>query len=209
MTASTRRRCSTPSAAGSSTSTRPCFPPSRAAWTRSSARSPREWARPAPPYTSSRRTSTRARSSPRSACRSRPATRSTRCSSECTPPSTACCRRRSRSWREGLPTALLSVSDKTGLAGFARGLRRLGFELYATGSTLRALTDASVDARSVSDLTGFPEIMDGRVKTLHPGVHAGLLARRDVAEHMATLAQHGLRTIDLLCVNLYPFVETV
>jgi phosphoribosylaminoimidazolecarboxamide formyltransferase/IMP cyclohydrolase len=108
-----------------------------------------------------------------------------------------------------LPTALLSVSDKTGIAGLARGLHRLGYDLFATGSTLRALTDAAVDARSVSDLTGFPEILDGRVKTLHPGVHAGLLARRDVAEHMETLAAHGLRQIDLLCCNLYPFVETV
>jgi len=108
-----------------------------------------------------------------------------------------------------LPTALLSVSDKTGLAGFARGLHRLGYELYATGSTLRTLVDSAVDARSVSELTGFPEIMDGRVKTLHPGVHAGLLARRDVPEHMKTLVDHGLRQIDLLCCNLYPFVETV
>jgi phosphoribosylaminoimidazolecarboxamide formyltransferase/IMP cyclohydrolase len=108
-----------------------------------------------------------------------------------------------------LPTALLSVSDKTGLSGFARGLRRLGYDLFATGSTLRALTDGAVDARSVSELTGFPEIMDGRVKTLHPGVHAGLLARRDVQEHMDTLAAHGFRQIDLLCCNLYPFVETV
>jgi phosphoribosylaminoimidazolecarboxamide formyltransferase / IMP cyclohydrolase len=108
-----------------------------------------------------------------------------------------------------LPTALLSVSDKTGLAGFARGLHRLGYELYATGSTLRALIDSAVDAHSVSELTGFPEIMDGRVKTLHPGVHAGLLARRDVPEHMQTLVAHGLKQIDLLCCNLYPFVETV
>jgi len=108
-----------------------------------------------------------------------------------------------------LPTALLSVSDKTGLAGFARGLHRLGYELYATGSTLRALIDSAIDARSVSELTGFPEIMDGRVKTLHPGVHAGLLARRDVPEHMQTLVDRGLKQIDLLCCNLYPFVETV
>jgi len=108
-----------------------------------------------------------------------------------------------------VPTALLSVSDKTGLAGFARGLRRLGFELYATGSTLQALSDAAVDARPVTDLTGFPEMMDGRIKTLHPGVHAGLLARRDKPEHMEALAEHGLKQIDLLCCNLYPFVETV
>ena len=108
-----------------------------------------------------------------------------------------------------MPRALLSVSDKTGLAGFSRGLRRLGFELFATGSTLQTLSDAAIDARPVSDLTGFPEIMDGRVKTLHPGVHAGLLARRDRPEHLQTLRSHGLQEIDLLCCNLYPFVETV
>jgi phosphoribosylaminoimidazolecarboxamide formyltransferase/IMP cyclohydrolase len=108
-----------------------------------------------------------------------------------------------------MPTALLSVSDKAGLPGFARGLRRLGFDLYATGSTHQALTDASVDAHPVTDLTGFPEMMDGRIKTLHPGVHAGLLARRDKPEHMEALRQHGLKAIDLVCCNLYPFVETV
>jgi len=108
-----------------------------------------------------------------------------------------------------LPRALLSVSDKNGLTGFARGLQRLGFELYATGNTLKAIADAAIDARPVSDLTGFPEMMDGRVKTLHPGVHAGLLARRDKPEHMAALESHGLKPIDLLCCNLYPFVETV
>jgi phosphoribosylaminoimidazolecarboxamide formyltransferase/IMP cyclohydrolase len=108
-----------------------------------------------------------------------------------------------------LPTALLSVSDKTGLPAFARGLKRLGYDLFATGSTLQALQDAAVDAQPVSDLTGFPEMMDGRVKTLHPGVHAGILARRDKREHMDALAQHGLRQIDLVCCNLYPFVETV
>ncbi len=108
-----------------------------------------------------------------------------------------------------MPRALLSVSDKTGLSGFARGLQRLGYELYATGSTLKTIVDAAVDARPVSDLTGFPEMMDGRIKTLHPGVHAGLLARRDVPEHMDALREHGLKEIDLLCVNLYPFVDTV
>ncbi len=107
-----------------------------------------------------------------------------------------------------MPRALLSVSDKAGLPAFARGLVRLGFELYSTGGTRRALEDAAIDVRPVSELTGFPEILGGRVKTLHPGVHAGLLARRDDAAHMAALEQHGLRTIDLLCVNLYPFAET-
>ncbi len=108
-----------------------------------------------------------------------------------------------------MPTALLSVSDKTGLAAFARGLHRLGYELFATGSTLNAIQDAAIEARPVSDLTGFPEMMDGRVKTLHPGVHAGILARRDVPEHMEALARHGFREIDLVCCNLYPFVDTV
>jgi len=88
-------------------------------------------------------------------------------------------------------------------------LRRLGYELYATGSTLNAIVDAAVDARPVSDLTGFPEMMDGRIKTLHPGVHAGLLARRDKPEHMEALRAHDLKEIDLVCCNLYPFVETV
>ena len=104
--------------------------------------------------------------------------------------------------------ALLSVSDKAGLAAFARGLTRIGYEVYSTGGTLKALEEAAVEARSVSELTGFPEIMDGRVKTLHPGVHAGVLARRDDPAHMAALERHGLKTIDLVCVNLYPFAET-
>ena len=89
-----------------------------------------------------------------------------------------------------MPRALLSVSDKTGLGAFARGLQRLGYELYATGSTLNAIVDAAVDAKPVTDLTGFPEMMDGRIKTLHPGVHAGLLARRDKPEHMEALRKH-------------------
>ena len=107
-----------------------------------------------------------------------------------------------------MPKALLSVSNKAGLPGFARGLRRLGFDLYSTGGTLRLLEESAVDVRPVSDLTGFPEMMDGRIKTLHPGVHAGLLARRDNPEHMRALEQHGLQPIDLVCVNLYPFEET-
>ena len=108
-----------------------------------------------------------------------------------------------------MPRALLSVSDKEGIAGFARGLQRLGYELFATGSTLETIRDAAIDARPVSELTGFPEMMDGRIKTLHPGVHAGILARRDRPEHMESLKQHGLVEIDLVCCNLYPFVATV
>jgi phosphoribosylaminoimidazolecarboxamide formyltransferase/IMP cyclohydrolase len=104
--------------------------------------------------------------------------------------------------------ALLSVSDKAGLAAFARGLARLDYELYSTGGTLRALEEASLDARPVSELTGFPEILDGRVKTLHPAIHGGLLARRDDPAHLETLERHGLVPIDLVCVNLYPFAET-
>jgi len=105
--------------------------------------------------------------------------------------------------------ALLGVSDKTGLADFARGLAAHGVELIATDGTRRALIAGGVEARAVSDLTGFPEMLDGRVKTLHPAIHAGILARRDVAEHMAQLEQHGFVPIDIVAVSLYPFRETV
>src|SRR3981081_2566445 len=105
--------------------------------------------------------------------------------------------------------ALLSVSDKAGLPAFARGLQRIGYELFATGSTLNAIHEAAVEARPVRERAGFPEMMDGRIKTLHPGVHAGILARRDKPEHMESLALHGLLEIDLVCCNLYPFLETV
>jgi len=105
--------------------------------------------------------------------------------------------------------AILSVSDKTGLVEFARGLGELNVEVYSTGGTHSALSAAGVAVRSLSDLTGFPEILDGRVKTLHPGVHGGILARRDRPEHLKELARHGLQTIDLVTCNLYPFVETV
>jgi phosphoribosylaminoimidazolecarboxamide formyltransferase/IMP cyclohydrolase len=104
--------------------------------------------------------------------------------------------------------ALLSVSQKAGLPAFARGLARLDFEIYSTGGTLKVLEDADVPVQPVSKLTGFPEILQGRVKTLHPGVHAGLLARRDLSSHQEEMAQLGLQLIDLLCVNLYPFAET-
>jgi phosphoribosylaminoimidazolecarboxamide formyltransferase/IMP cyclohydrolase len=105
--------------------------------------------------------------------------------------------------------ALLSVSDKTGIVEFARGLVELGVEIISTGGTARALAENSVPVREVSDLTGFPEIMDGRVKTLHPKLHAGLLALRDEPSHMEAADQHDVELIDLVCVNLYPFERTV
>ncbi|HEY5219754.1 MAG TPA: bifunctional phosphoribosylaminoimidazolecarboxamide formyltransferase/IMP cyclohydrolase [Gemmatimonadaceae bacterium] len=104
--------------------------------------------------------------------------------------------------------ALLSVSDKSGLVEFAQGLAALGWELISTGGTSRVLRDAGLSVRDVSEVTGFPEMLDGRVKTLHPVVHGGLLARRDLAEHMASLAEHDITPIDLVVVNLYPFRET-
>ncbi|MBP0617144.1 bifunctional phosphoribosylaminoimidazolecarboxamide formyltransferase/IMP cyclohydrolase [Jiella mangrovi] len=104
--------------------------------------------------------------------------------------------------------ALISVSDKTGLVDFAKGLADLGVELVSTGGTAKALAEAGLAVRDVSDLTGFPEIMDGRVKTLHPGVHGGLLGIRDDAAHAAAMDEHGIAAIDLLVVNLYPFEET-
>ncbi|MBO0701544.1 MAG: bifunctional phosphoribosylaminoimidazolecarboxamide formyltransferase/IMP cyclohydrolase [Candidatus Dormibacteraeota bacterium] len=103
--------------------------------------------------------------------------------------------------------AILSVNDKGGLPAFARGLMRLGYELYSTGGTRRALDEASVDSRPVSDLTGFPEMLGGRIKTLHPAVHGGLVARRDNPVEMAALEQYRLPTIDLVCVNLAPIAE--
>jgi len=106
-------------------------------------------------------------------------------------------------------TALLSVSDKTGVLEFARALNALGVKLLSTGGTAKLLADAGLPVTEVADHTGFPEMLDGRVKTLHPKVHGGLLARRDLPEHMAAIAQHGIATIDLLVVNLYPFEATV
>jgi phosphoribosylaminoimidazolecarboxamide formyltransferase/IMP cyclohydrolase len=105
--------------------------------------------------------------------------------------------------------AILSVYDKTGLVELARGLVDLGAELYSTGGTQASLSEAGVPVRSLSDLTGFPEILGGRVKTLHPAVHGGILARRDVPEHLRELEAHGIAAIDLVAVNLYPFVETI
>ncbi len=108
-----------------------------------------------------------------------------------------------------MPRALLSVSDKTGLVDFARGLAAIGFDLVSTGGTARALRDGGLNVADVSEVTGFPEMLDGRVKTLHPAVHGGLLARRDVDAHVAAIGEHGIAPIDLVAVNLYPFRETV
>lgn len=105
--------------------------------------------------------------------------------------------------------ALVSVSDKTGVVDFARGLRQAGVEILSTGGTAAAIRDAGIDVTDVSEFTGSPEILDGRVKTLHPRLHAALLARRGDPEHMATLAAEQIEPIDLVCVNLYPFSETV
>ena len=108
-----------------------------------------------------------------------------------------------------LKRALLSVSDKTGLIDLGRALAERGVDLVSTGGTAKALRDAGLSVRDVSDLTGFPEMMDGRVKTLHPMVHGGLLALRDDAGHTGSMAEHGIEAIDLLVVNLYPFEATV
>ena len=105
--------------------------------------------------------------------------------------------------------ALLSVSDKTGIVEFAQALHALGIKLLSTGGTAKLLADQGLPVTEVAELTGFPEMLDGRVKTLHPQVHGGLLARRDLPEHMAALIAHAINTIDLLVVNLYPFESTV
>lgn len=105
--------------------------------------------------------------------------------------------------------ALISVSDKRGVVDFARQLQEMGWEIIATGGTMKALRDAGLKIINISDVTGFPEICEGRVKTLHPKVHGGLLARRDVAAHMEEIAANGIETIEMVCVNLYPFEATI
>lgn len=105
--------------------------------------------------------------------------------------------------------ALVSVSDKTGVVEFAKGLRALGWEVIATGGTMKLLHESGVEVINISDVTGFPEICDGRVKTLHPKVHGGLLARRDNPEHLKALKENGIEFIDMVCVNLYPFRQTI
>ena len=105
--------------------------------------------------------------------------------------------------------ALISVSDKRGVLEFARSLTALGMKLLSTGGTAKLLRDAGLAVTDVSEHTGFPEMLDGRVKTLHPKVHGGILGRRDLPEHLQTMAEHGIAPIDLVVVNLYPFRETV
>ena len=105
--------------------------------------------------------------------------------------------------------ALISVSDKTGVVDFAKALKNLGWELIATGGTLKTLRGAGLEVMDIQDVTGFPEICEGRVKTLHPKVHGGLLARRDKEDHMAQIAENDITPIDLVCVNLYPFEATI
>src|SRR6202045_2041649 len=103
--------------------------------------------------------------------------------------------------------ALLSVSDKSGLIEFARALAGHGVDLVSTGGTAKAIASAGLKVTDVSELTGFPEMMDGRVKTLHPKIHGGLLAIRDNPEHAAAMKEHGIAGIDLVCINLYPFEQ--
>ncbi len=105
--------------------------------------------------------------------------------------------------------ALISVSDKRGIIDFARQLQEMGWDIIATGGTMKALLEAGLRIINISDVTGFPEICEGRVKTLHPKVHGGLLARRDVPAHMEEIAANGIETIDMVCVNLYPFEATI
>src|SRR3970040_2646366 len=105
--------------------------------------------------------------------------------------------------------AIISVYDKAGGRELALSLAELGFDIYSTGGTQRHLGEAGLPVHSVSTLTGFPEILDGRVKTLHPMVHGGILARRDKPEHMEELQRSQIPPIDLVCVNLYPFRETI
>ena len=105
--------------------------------------------------------------------------------------------------------ALVSVTNKDGIVEFCQGLERLGFEIVSTGGTLKKLTEAGIKAIAIDDVTGFPEMLDGRVKTLHPMVHGGLLFRRDLEEHVKTVNEHGIKPIDLVCVNLYEFEKAL
>src|SRR5712691_588576 len=105
--------------------------------------------------------------------------------------------------------ALISVSDKTGIVDFARALKDFDVEIISTGGTAKALRDAGIEVRDVSDVTGFPEMMDGRIKTLHPKIHGALLGLRDNPEHVSAMRKHGIEPIDMVVINLYPFEETI
>lgn len=105
--------------------------------------------------------------------------------------------------------AIISVTDKSGIAGFANSLSGLGVQILSTGGTARALREGGISVTDISDYTGFPEMMDGRVKTLHPKVHGGLLGLRDNPEHVEMMKTHGIKTIDMVVVNLYQFEKTV
>lgn len=105
--------------------------------------------------------------------------------------------------------ALISVSDKTGILEFAKSLRDMGVEIISTGGTAKSLMECGIDVIGISEITGFPEMMEGRVKTLHPAVHAALLADRSKPDHMKQLEDHGISPIDLVAVNLYPFAKTI
>src|SRR2546426_10926496 len=104
--------------------------------------------------------------------------------------------------------ALISVSDKTGIVDFARELKRFDVEIISTGGTARALRDGGVEVRDVAEVTGFPEMMDGRIKTLHPKIHGALLGLRDNDDHLAAMKQHDIDPIDMVVINLYPFEQT-
>ncbi len=106
-------------------------------------------------------------------------------------------------------TAIISVTDKTGIVDFAKGLQNMGYDIISTGGTAKSLRDGSLDVTEVSDYTGFPEILDGRVKTLHPKIYGGILALRDNPTHMDTLEAHGIKSIDIVVVNLYAFEKTI
>jgi phosphoribosylaminoimidazolecarboxamide formyltransferase/IMP cyclohydrolase len=105
--------------------------------------------------------------------------------------------------------AIISVYDKAGVIDFARGLTEAGYEIFSTGNTKNIIADAKVPVHSISDITGFPEILDERVKTLHPMLHGGILARRGIPDHMTEIAKYKIQTIELVAVNLYPFVQTI
>ncbi len=105
--------------------------------------------------------------------------------------------------------ALISVSDKTGIIEFAKSLSEIGYSILSTGGTARSISETGIPVTEIGDYTGFPEMLDGRVKTLHPKVHAGILSRRDIATHVQALKEHEIPTIDLVVVNLYPFAQTV